>query len=440
MKKKITIKDREKQNKAKTIVKWVFAGLGWSLLLACFIALLSLGVKGCNNKSNKTGEVSEIAPQRLSPQKAINNMGYDYLYTNAFTLEDNDQSVYTSYLQNIASLLGYGETYSAPQEDVVLYQSNIEGAYNTTTGFNEIFECKVTLDCTIVENRPNTIYGYVLNEVVLYSNGDSQACFQALGWVNPPSPSEYYVIFYLGGSRILLNTTPEVEDLIHIALLNPFYEFTSFAPVTFTFNEQINFNAFKSSNLEMPYINQSDSGAIDIYNGFFYSGGELFNNITIRYIDAGGTKFMDKNANVIQASNGDTYYMSLEYKNTYTNRVLIVNSRDYATMKEGSGIITAALLSSTWKTQAYRNIVLVDNPSEQNIGELGRLNNNSSNINNGVSGAGSIAGVFDLLSSAFGSWASIFSIQLIPGLTIGVFFFLPLVVGIIVLVFRAVKK
>lgn len=439
MKKKITIKDREKQNRAKTIVKWVFAGLGWSLLLACFIALLSLGVKGCNNKSNKTAEVSEIAPQRLSPQKAINNMGYDYLYSNTFTLEDNEESVYTSYLQNIASLLGHGDSSRTQRADILLYQSNIEGAYNTTSGFNEIFECRVTLHDIPIQQSPLT-YGYILKEVVLYSNGDSQACFQSLGWVHAPDLSEYYVIFYLGGSRILLNTTPEVEDLIHVALLNPFYDFSSFAPNTFTFNEQINFNAFKSSNLEMPYINQSASGPIDVYNGFFYSGGELFNNITIRYVDAGGSKFMDKNANVIQASNGDTYYMALEYHNTYTNRSLIVNSRDYATMKEGSGIITAALLSSTWKTQAYRNILLVDNPSEQSIGELGRLNNNSSNINNGVSGAGSIAGVFDLLSSAFGSWASIFSIQLIPGLTIGVFFFLPLVVGIIVLVFRAVKK
>lgn len=48
--------------------------------------------------------------------------------------------------------------------------------------------------------------------------------------------------------------------------------------------------------------------------------------------------------------------------------------------------------------------------------------------------------VFNLFSLAFRSWASIFNIALLPNLTIGVLLFIPLIVTIIVIVFRIIKK
>lgn len=60
MSKKTSEKQQARQNKIKTIVKWVFCGLGWSILFAGFVSLLVVGVRGCTKQGAKSSQATAI--------------------------------------------------------------------------------------------------------------------------------------------------------------------------------------------------------------------------------------------------------------------------------------------------------------------------------------------------------------------------------------------
>lgn len=65
---KLNRKQLQQRQKAKTICKWVLCGLGWSLLLAGFISLVVVGVRGCANKKQTpaTAITTPVKPQQPS--------------------------------------------------------------------------------------------------------------------------------------------------------------------------------------------------------------------------------------------------------------------------------------------------------------------------------------------------------------------------------------
>lgn len=434
MKKKLTLEQDKKRQKVRNIIKWVFVGLGWSTLLACFIMLLTLGVKGCNNKTNKSREVeSTLTLANLKP-KQLEYDAYNEVYYSRF---NGDTNIDTMALRDIASYLGYGDTYIAVQPEVVLNDYDYVCAYNSNGEFLPLVRCRVVLRCK--QNYSDMLqYTYRLESITLYSDNDNitVASTQTHGYLSTTS----VVDFRYNGS-IVLRSADNNRSLLKIAYLDPFCSGQVFNPTTYYFNEQINYNAFQNATIDTPFVVGGSTGAQEVYNGVFVSGGEVFDSIKIRYIDANAVYFKKPDASGnIKGSSGSVYFTFLEYWNSTTNRVVVVNQRDMQAQEISGGIAHVVLNSSTWKSQTYRKIIALNGLSDSETTALGRLNNNSSNINNGINGNVDIGDTFTLLGSAFSSWLSIFNISILPGLTLGVFFFLPVIVSIIVLVFKAVKK
>lgn len=94
--KKKSFKEYEKHQKAKAILKWVAVGVGWTALLGCFIGLLCLGVKGCNNKKSKMDDNIGVTTTPLKAHNVVQPVDYSNGYFN------NLQGISENGLQNVA--------------------------------------------------------------------------------------------------------------------------------------------------------------------------------------------------------------------------------------------------------------------------------------------------------------------------------------------------
>lgn len=209
----------------------------------------------------------------------------------------------------------------------------------------------------------------------------------------------------------------------------------------FIFNNQINYNAPLNSNLGSAYIINNESttlAKIVNYDFDFISGGEFFNRLQVVYIRGGGGFEID-DLNIEQVLNNDIIsYGYLSYVNTFTNTSRAVNYRLQLQYEHEGGISYYNAKSSYWSAQTYRDITIVGQTSNENLINLQKFNNNTIALDNGITG--NTSSVFDLLGSAFGSVASILAMSVLPGISLGLLVFIPVVLVIIMALFKLLRK
>ena len=347
-------------------------------------------------------------------------------------------------------------------------------------------------DYNVEEGSYTYTEGYILHYTIEgrnYTSGDSQG--QPINFVSMQFASEYedtylsasYIQgFYMGEygtqrstelyhalsdapndeyywNTLLPETNTEFGSVIHISeenvnnsptensqIIDWFYEnatlITEFEPSVFTFANQINYNSPYATDLNSPFVSHyfadiNELGFDLVYDlPSFISNNQVFNRIRLWYWNANGTRYEMNGLTAIYEGQNCAWYGFMQYINTNTNETIEVNSRTSVYMSDGY-----IVNSSTWVAQEYRTIVFQNELSPTQVKNLSQFNNSTYGSSfSGVATDVGLSNVFNILSSSFSSFAGIFAIQLLPGITIGLLFFMPLIVGLIITIIWLVKR
>lgn len=273
-------------------------------------------------------------------------------------------------------------------------------------------------------------------DIYTYDDGSHYLCLKR------PDTLDGYTYEFQSGDRLLLS-----QDLYNVHGISYFYEKEEHT--YFTFNDSFNYNA----PMMLPYGNQlwqdsSVSGTFeqnfysDLNVGWFYSNGFIFDTIRYTYRNSNGMKFYNSvnDTNPLEGNNGLAFYYGMYYYNSFNGDSWLVNTRDIF-WKSSLGVPEYCYLSTTtWRDSNFRKIIFLENLSQDNYVLITSFNNNQPFNGNGFISNGATTDVFILLSTAFTSLNDFWIIQILPGITIGTLFFLPLVVCIVMTVFYMVKR
>jgi len=236
--------------------------------------------------------------------------------------------------------------------------------------------------------------------------------------------------------------------------------------VFFTINNQINYFEFnKTFNYNAPEnlpvgnqlwyqtgMDNSDIHAeyhIDYQIGYFTSNNLLFDTIRYVYKSSKGVSFIkegeifDENS-AMNGADDYAFYYELMYINTSTNYELVVNYRNQYWYESAYGLPGYYFTDgTTWYNDTFRNITILAPLSEQNRIQLQAFNNNNqSSISGNVVSGGTYGdnNVFSLIGSAFTSLLPMLNIAILPGITLGILLFVPLVAMLVFAIIRIIKK
>lgn len=207
---------------------------------------------------------------------------------------------------------------------------------------------------------------------------------------------------------------------------------------TFDFNYNINRYGPLMSNNEVfsNYGATNQLGSNFVVRGYFKDSlNNYYNAIKITYLQAQGSNYIDSKGESHLWEDQSASYAYLEYIKT-DNTSVMVNFNDYITM--GNKRLYSA--SSTWVSDNFRHITIVyldkfsSNLPINELSPLEVLNTFNNNVigTNEMGGLGGSIGVFGLLSEGFKSVASILGMEIIPGITLGLFIFIPFSIMILI--------
>lgn len=227
----------------------------------------------------------------------------------------------------------------------------------------------------------------------------------------------------------------------------------------YRFNDTFNYNAFAqggvhtTNNLvvhnKYPFV---AFGSVDVVEmtitydmPIFVSGGNVFNRIEVYFLRATpDLKFKDSNgldiqSHLIDGTNPYKYFKSMKYVNTYNSYVVEVASRE----KVADSSNTYIYYNASWLGEQYKTLSIYGSLDTYTESILSMANNNIDlngfSTGNYQSDIG-LGSVFALLTTTFQSFIPLMSIQIIPGITIGLLLFMPLIAGIIILIVWIVKR
>jgi len=270
---------------------------------------------------------------------------------------------------------------------------------------------------------------------------EEKAYFRDTGWVN--EDYQYFeTITITGNDEVLQNET----------IINWFYAnatFLSNKSFKFTINKNFNYNAHFGSTLESNFVTKfwsgtSGMGTLTYDFPLFISNGEIFNRIELYFISGYGTRYVTSSRSTEPLTNDNEstcYYLNMLYKNTQTNTSRLVNRRANVYVDDDGTPQNALCPGSLWENNEYQVLYFQTDLSEVQKNNVAQFNNYD--VYNGFEGINEDVGlsnVFTLLGGAFTSLISLFKIELLPGISIGLLFFMPLIVGIILLIIWLVKR
>lgn len=177
------------------------------------------------------------------------------------------------------------------------------------------------------------------------------------------------------------------------------------------------------------------------YECYFSSNHQDFNKIRITYNEGTNTPYMDSSGQLSFSNGNVTIFNSITYINTTTNTSVIVNINEWYTIyqEDNSTTYTAYNWRGRWLADEYRIIEFKDNlVSMDTLNILQKLNSGSLA---GPSGTDiNITNAFTLLGNAFSSVSSLFTIVILPGITLGTLLFLPLVIVLVLFIIKILRK
>lgn len=260
------------------------------------------------------------------------------------------------------------------------------------------------------------------------------------------SSTSYQTIHITGGDDI--ESTTLIEYLYDSAILMSI-DYSSLADFpNFTFNNQINYNAPYNASIDSPFILHTFEGGQEVFSYVielpkFVSNGEIFDSIRLWYFSGYATSYLDSGGLVKTNDNqGTAYYNYMEYINTETNTQVMVNYRNFVNGNVNGSVQTYLTNGSEWKNDNYRKLVFLDDLSSSQATLLSQFNNQLmgyTGFGNGETNIG-LGNSFSLIAQCFEGVKNIFAIEVLPNISLGVFVFLPLIVGIIITIIWIVKR
>lgn len=175
-------------------------------------------------------------------------------------------------------------------------------------------------------------------------------------------------------------------------------------------------------------------------NGFTFSvNGNTYNQIVFEWASAMGLAFGEDRTTITA---NDLWYLSKVMYGTENGKLDIVYQPSWGVKADGNSYFKG---SYEWTSDIYR-FIKVETLTESNIvldnvGHSPRqwLNILTTSEGNGYY-EGSTGDAFGLLTAAFSAIIPLFSVMVLPNITLGLLLFLPLIGAIIVLIIRVVKK
>ena len=238
---------------------------------------------------------------------------------------------------------------------------------------------------------------------------------------------------------------PEYEDVTKIYLGD------SFVPSVYvTQNGQFILNGYAG------YHSSSDTFAL-VLDGFtFVSNDTTFNKITLLYgsLNAMNTYVTTDGTTLTDVSSMSNYMCCIAIKYAYVNeedlteRNITVASMRKSVVTENNVTLNVTDVRSpfvVWVNEAYRTLTIVEDTRSVINGSYLTIENMSSvqllQVTSNVStSAVGLSDVNSLLKGAFSALSSLFGLSILPGLTLGLLLFLPLVVTILIAVIRLIRK
>lgn len=338
------------------------------------------------------------------------------------------------------SISGQGVFYNTTLDAVTLQTSRVLGTDTDTLTTNQLYMDFTIINNTSIQASRLTITGeasagivYLSSVYLLYSS-----VVYNIYKVSTQTFNTDYCSFI--GSNF--SSVSGYELTLFNILTDLFYIYT-FGDTSFTFNPTINYNAPFGYAIASSFV-VGDAQTITYELPWFYSNGLAFNQIQLYYIDAYATRYINQDGDiVINSSSGFAYYSHMCYVNTATNLYITVNSRLWSTYTDSSDNVQYYLNNtSVWANSNYQELIFSDSLTPTQYDYLSLLNTNLGIGYIDYTGTDNIGlgSVFTLIGLAFSAVAGFLAIQIMPGLSLGVLLFAPLIVGIIIAVIWIVKR
>ena len=412
-------KKQQKKEKIKTILKWVLCGVGWTSLLLLFVGSIVLGTKSCRTKKQEE-ETSQVLRGNDNFKFQNEELPYKYYYRyedkyqgpkqypdgeKTITAQFNLKLKYKS--SDIQGDNGYYRELKYFRLDISSLSGVIEfDLYGSETNDN------------ILINKNNLYYTY-------YDGREQTEVFNLIqiGFID----SSIDLMNYEGNNDCITFISNIIKNN---AVINMNY--------SFDFNYNVNRYGPLMSNNEVfsNYGATNQLGSNFVVRGYFKDSlNNYYNAIKITYLQAQGSNYIDSKGESHLWEDQSASYAYLEYIKT-DNTSVMVNFNDYITM--GNKRLYSA--SSTWVADNFRHITIVyldkftSNLPINDLSPLEVLNTFNNNVigSNEMGGLGGSNGVFGLLSEGFKSVASILGMEIIPGITLGLFIFIPFSIMILI--------
>ena len=177
---------------------------------------------------------------------------------------------------------------------------------------------------------------------------------------------------------------------------------------------------------------------VEVYSGYFFSNGNKYDKIIFNYGNAQGSYFEGLDDTPYSGINYG-FFLEVWYKNSDTGVIDIVCKRNQSTQLINNGYVQRVDNGVTWSSGNYKTINFT---WEKNDTTLLEACNSVYGTYTGIYNDNDVGlgGAFSLISTAFNAVVGLFTIQIFPGLTLGLLVLLPLIAGIIVLIIWIVKR
>lgn len=426
-------KNNERKEKIKSFLLKTLHVICYILSIAFIGICVFSGVQSCQ-------KTSKVSAEGLTANNNVSDFLGSYIYSFKYLNEQylqipvaDQQTLISDY-----SIIDLSVQYETQQGDKYLVVPLNCYAYQSNGNIVEAVCLEFKITCPLFTDGYSYSYYSYRIERVYFRNGNNY--YQTL--IASSITSNYYEVQNPFVALVFDIEPIDIEPLLY------FYELSNQS--NFIFNKNFNYNAPMGVTAQTPYYfkpgNIEGSGVSYYFNynvGFFISNNEVFNYIRWEWQPSLGAVYYDfGDGNIKKGPDGSEQgsYLYLMYGNSFTNTLKIVNSRDQiAFMPTNSSYAYYYANSSTWVNDNYRNITFLQNMSNDLKTKIESFNNNNQNSFSGniyVDGGD----IFTLLGTAFNSLGDFFGLAILPGISIGVLFFLPLIVGIIVVMFHILKK
>lgn len=251
------VKKKSKIDKEKVlkVLKLVGQALGFGLLLGAFIGFVVVGTKGCNKQSNKEQENALV---RKASNRDVGPFDYEgeyYTYKSKYegTNVPIDLSLQNQLLTYYFNVNVYDEVWSEVGAQGNHVDISLNGVYGYDTSISDFVSIeKFTIEIVTYSQRGGYEYSWRLFNIYFTS---TYVYGYAHKNVNAQNGDGYYDHYY---NFDTWDTSPIYNKLYctNEILQEPFFDifFTQFTSQSFTFNNQINYNAPYGLTLNNPYV------------------------------------------------------------------------------------------------------------------------------------------------------------------------------------------